>query len=704
MLKLSRATKSVALIGAAAIVVAVALDLLMPTNWRVRLRELGFDQVLAADRLFHRSQSDQSEAQVIVVDIDRRSLEVIGPWPWSHATIAKLIDVIATAKPAAIALDILFAEQDSRSPAALARQLGTLTDRPDFLALADTLLDGDQLLASVGRKAPLVFGFVLDPEGSRSLPHVPILVRNQPRLDSIWRASGAVAPIAKLTASASGLGALSLPAESDGVVRYVPLLVAVGDQLMPGLSMEAVRVARGASSYLLQSNPVTLTTDDLQIPLNADGLLRLMPNPPSPRARHTVSAGDVLNQSTSVAHLNGATVLIGGSAPELGGLRQTVSSPLVPSVQIQADAIEQINAGRFPRPVAHAATLALLLLLAVCVLALLASVIFSPVLGALALVAINLLTWLGAVLSCVMTDRLIDPLTPSLGGLGVFAIASITSFTATRRREALVRRRFEQHLAPAVVRRIVDQPTLLKLTGERREVTSLFTDVEGFTALTHRADAEELVSVLDHYFEGITKLVVEHGGMVDKIVGDAVHALFNAPLDLDDHPRKAVACAVAIRSWTESYRHLPAPQAIAFGRTRIGTETGDVIVGDVGLRSKLDYTAYGDAVNAAARFEAANKDLASSICIGPVAAARCDPQSLRPLGTINVRGRDEPLAVYEPWPADWSADMMVQYRAAFALIQTEPTRAAEAFDEIATTCAKDPVPKRMAIRIRTKAG
>ena len=188
MLKLSPATKSILLIGAAAIAIVVALNLLMPANWRTRLRELGFDQVLAADSLFHRSQSSQSNAQVIVVDIDRRSLEAIGPWPWPHATIAKLVDAIAAAKPAVVTLDILFAEQDSRSPAALARALGTLTNRSDFLALADTLPDGDQLLASVGRKAPLVFGFVLDPEGRHSLPHVPILVRNQPRLDFLWTA------------------------------------------------------------------------------------------------------------------------------------------------------------------------------------------------------------------------------------------------------------------------------------------------------------------------------------------------------------------------------------------------------------------------------------------------------------------------------------------------------------------------------------
>jgi adenylate cyclase len=293
-------------------------------------------------------------------------------------------------------------------------------------------------------------------------------------------------------------------------------------------------------------------------------------------------------------------------------------------------------------------------------------------------------------------------LTPTLGGIAVFAVATVTSFAVTYQREVLVRRRFEQHLAPAVVRRIVEQPALVKLTGERREVTSLFTDVEGFTALTHRADAEALVDVLDHYFEGIAALVVEHGGMVDKIVGDAVHALFNAPLDLPDHPRHAVACAVAIRSWAGSFRTQPAAAAIGFGRTRIGIETGEAIVGDVGLRSKLDYTAYGDAVNAAARLEAANKELGSSICVGPAAAARCDASTLRPLGVISVRGRDEALAVFEPWPENMPAEWRQSYSAAFTLIDSDPPRAAALFDELAARAPGDPVTHLIAKRLRAR--
>jgi adenylate cyclase len=136
----------------------------------------------------------------------------------------------------------------------------------------------------------------------------------------------------------------------------------------------------------------------------------------------------------------------------------------------------------------------------------------------------------------------------------------------------------------------------------------------------------------------VTRIIVAHGGMIDKFVGDAVHALFNVPFDLDAHPQRAVDCAVALKAWTEKYRHVGLAGSIGLGRTRIGVETGEAIVGDVGLGTKVDYTAHGDAVNTAARLEALNKEFGSSICVGPAAAARCTPGSLRPLGTVEIRG------------------------------------------------------------------
>lgn len=235
-------------------------------------------------------------------------------------------------------------------------------------------------------------------------------------------------------------------------------------------------------------------------------------------------------------------------------------------------------------------------------------------------------------------DRLVDPTLAAVAALLAFLATSLTGFSETRWRESRLRRRFEQHLAPGVVERIVASPDSLRLTGERREVTALFTDIEGFTRTTREAGPKQLVAVLDGYFEGVTRIVGEHGGMVDKLVGDAVHALFNAPFDLDDHPRRALDCALAIRDWTEAYRRSGAAAAIGLGRTRQGLETGFAIVGDVGFGAKLDYTAHGEAVNMAARLEALNKELGSSICVGPAAAARCDPVRLRRLAEVDLRG------------------------------------------------------------------
>ena len=242
----------------------------------------------------------------------------------------------------------------------------------------------------------------------------------------------------------------------------------------------------------------------------------------------------------------------------------------------------------------------------------------------------------------------------------------------------------------------------MKLSGERREVTVLFTDVEGFTRMTQRADPEQLIAVLDSYFEELAALVVAHGGMVDKIVGDAVHALFNAPVELADHSRRAADCAIAISDWSKQYQRRPEPAALGFGRTRIGVETGLAVVGDVGIQAKLDYTAHGDAVNVTARLEAANKELGSAICVGPTAAARCDPALLRPLGVIAVRGRDGPLAVFEPWPPDTPAAWRERYLEAFRSIEGDRRSAIETFEALAAERPDDLVPRQMAQRLRAE--
>jgi adenylate cyclase len=244
---------------------------------------------------------------------------------------------------------------------------------------------------------------------------------------------------------------------------------------------------------------------------------------------------------------------------------------------------------------------------------------------------------------------LTDPVAPVLMVMIASQAAALAHFVVTYRQRQAIERRFALHLPPAVVRRIADNPSELKLAGETRTITVLITDIEGFTSLTERAGAEAIVALLDRYIDLVAGIVVAHGGMVDKIVGDAVIAFFNAPLDLEDHAVKAIACARAIAEATEALRASPDMQRLGLGRTRIGIETGSAVLGDVGRGTKRDYTAYGRAVNLASRLEAANKHFGSAIAIGPGTAAAVEGRlALRRLGRLAIRGVEEEVEIFAP--------------------------------------------------------
>jgi adenylate cyclase len=640
-----RATALIAGILAAGLVsVGIAA---WPASSHQALHERIIDTLLALAAPLHSGPA--SVKRTVVVDIDARSLAACGPWPWPRSRIADLVEAIGRAGAAAVAIDILFEGADAKSPATLARRLGSEIGRADITDLAKTLPDGDRRLAEVLASVPAALGFALDPLGTAKLPGVPFLTHGTVVLPRLWRAPGGIAPLAGLLDHAAGLGALALPGDEDGMVRRVPLLVGVGGQVYPGLAMEALRLAQGATAYQLDGDAGTLRIGDVSVRLPPDGLLRLIPGRAAVTVDATISAVDVLTQKRVEPQLHRAIVLIGGSAPELGGLRPTPGDPLMPSVMLHAMAVDQLLRGRVPLVVPYQNALSPALGLLATIAGLLAALLLRPARGALAVGCLVILIAAAAFVAAI-GDRMFDPMPPIILAAASFATASLVTAAQTQLREVRLRQRFAQHLAPAVVELIAASPSVLKLRGERRQITALFTDIESFTAMTHRAEPEALVALLDEYFEGVARIVIDHGGMVDKLVGDGVHALFNTPLDLADHPVKAVRCAIAIRAWTEAFRQTPQAVELGLGRTRIGVETGDTIVGDVGLRTKLDYTAYGDAVNSAARLEAANKELGSAICIGPEAASRCPPELLRPTGTIQLRGFTETVRTYEPRP------------------------------------------------------
>jgi adenylate cyclase len=336
--------------GFATLAVLIAAILFLPATWYEVVHENAFDLTLAIDDRLRPVGDTDSTPRIIVVDIDSRSIDAIGPWPWPREIVARLVGAISATNPNVISIDILFSGADNRSPAALARRLGALIGRPEIAALAEGLVDGDKHLAATMANQQVVLGFVLDVGEPSDVPGVPVLSRGAEKLDLIWRALGADGPQGQLSEAAAGLGALSLPGDADGVVRRVPVLVKVAGTLRPSLALETVRLAQRASTYLVQPEPQRLITGDIAIPLPRDGYLRLVPFGSTRRGSRTISALDVLDSRFDSKRLTGAIVLIGGSAPDLGGLRPTAANPLTPSVQIHADAVAQVFAGRAPVP------------------------------------------------------------------------------------------------------------------------------------------------------------------------------------------------------------------------------------------------------------------------------------------------------------------------------------------------------------------
>ncbi|MEM9048293.1 MAG: adenylate/guanylate cyclase domain-containing protein [Pseudomonadota bacterium] len=628
---------------AVAVLVTLAAQTAPLETLRDRLFDLAMAQAPAAAKL---------DLPIVVV-IDRQSLALIGPWPWPRDRLAALIGAIAAAEPEVIGIDILLEGADQSSPAALARQLATYLPDAGLAARAARLPDGDAALAKALRAAPSVLGLALDPTRKRAVPRLaPILARPPIRLDGAWQAQGLIAPHATLAAAAEGLGVLSLPGDGDATVRRVPLVLRAGDVLAPGLALEVLRVSRGGAPVLLDGPAARLRLSGGAIPFDATAMLRLIPLSEAQMRRATVSAAALLAGAPEArTRLAGAVVFLGAAAPELGGLRPGPGDRLLPAILLQAGAYAQLDAGLWPTRPGWAGWAEPLAVFLASLLAALAAWRLTPLAGALCSAAAASLWTAGALAAALMQLRLLDPIAPACAAIATFVLSAIWVATAVRRQAGRIRLAFEQHLAPDVVQRLADAPDRLRLAGERREVTALFSDIEGFTAMTERAAPEALIALLDRYFDGMAQIIVAHGGMIDKIVGDAIHAFFNLPFDKIDHQQAAFDCACAMADLAQQLVADDEARALGLGRTRIGIETGPVIAGNVGGVRKLDYTAHGPAVNAAARLEAANKILGTTILVGPGAAAGIASAALMPLGPVPIRGFAKPLSLFTPWPA-----------------------------------------------------
>jgi adenylate cyclase len=635
--------------GAATLTVFLAAAVLLPKTPSEVLRDRAFDVELAGGQWLRRPAT--SDLKVIVVDIDRASIDALGAWPWPRETIARLVEAVATGRPAAIAIDVLFAEPDDRSPAALARRLGSLTGRAEISTLAESLPDGDKWLARAINSVPVALGFVLNPDRDGALPGAAIVSRGPLPFYDLWQATGAIGPTAPLAAAARGLGALSLPGSADGAIRQVPVFVAVGGSLMPGLAAEALRLVSGASSYLIEGEPPTLVVGSRRVALSRDGLLRLVPVAPSRHVARTLSAVDVLEGRAGGDRLAGALVLLGGSAPELGGLRKTPADPLTPSVQIQADAVEQMVSGRVPRTLAAGPIVQPLSVLVIGALAVGLGAALSPAIGTAILIAAIALLWIAAIGVSALADRLVDPLTPSVAAVLVFTATAGTAYSLTLG-EIERMGRLRRFLPPQVADLIVASGTEKQLESHRREITALFCDLRGFTGFSESSDPEDVMALLRDYHAAIGQIIFKYGGTLERFAGDGVMVIFNDPVPVENPALQAVLMALEMRTaiggMVEKWRDLG--HDLGFG---IGIAHGFATLGTIGFEGRFDYAAIGTVSNVASRL--CDEAKPGQILISPRVRLAVDKAvTVEPVGELALKGIRRPMMTYnvlEPLPS-----------------------------------------------------
>lgn len=593
---------------------------------------------------------------VRVVDIDEASLQAHGQWPWPRTRMAELVERLTQAGAAVVALDVLLSEPDRNAPAAMAQ----LWQDPQASAALAHLPDPDTALADRLLHSPVVLGSslarhtapVVGSTASATPAQLPYRIVHSGSPDATaWLShfDAALWPLPQLSANAKGIGALNAAPDSDGTVRRVPLLLRLGSSVVPGLSVEALRVAQGTPNYLLRGQAAgvqDLRIGALTVPTTANGEMWL--HYTAEQASRTVSATQVFAGTVAADLLHGNLVFVGSSAVGLMDVRSTPLGQQVPGVQAHALALEQMLLGHhLQRPSWASGLEALVLGLGTLLLGLLGLAV-STRWAAIALIVALAALWGGGWYAFASARLLLDVVNPTWAMLLVFGVASGAHHWVSERQQRWLRTAFARYVSPNRVAHLVAHPEQLHLGGQRQVCSFVFTDLVGFTPLLEASDPAQVVELLNNYLEAMLVIVFKHEGTLDRFVGDAMVVLFSAPVAQADHQQRALDCALEMDAYATAYAHRLQAAGVQWGLTRIGVHSGEVIVGNFGGKTLFDYRALGDPINTAARLEGVNKHLGTRVCVSDALLAGCTGVAVRPVGRVLLKGKRMPLQVFAP--------------------------------------------------------
>ena len=611
--------------------------------------------------------------QVVIVAIDEQSLKREGRWPWSRTRLAKLVDKLTESGAAVIGFDFLFPEKDIYVPfnkvkSELEKQDLSGMDKKKFMGWLEGVSDSDSQFAdAIRRSERTVLGYFVYPTAEQAAGSAEEMGPKEFTLldfsqySMVQSSEQSITPyflhsiyavglsLPTLMDAANSAGYASFVAEPDGVIRRIPMVQAYKEALFPPLSLQLLKEATKLNSVvrIFPHRVGELRLGDSPIPVSEEG--DFLVNYYGPQQTFTyLSASDVLDGTVGRLQLKDKIVLVGASAAALHDLHTTPYGPLYPGVEVHANIIENILQQDFLERPPWVRVLDVTMILVTGILLGVVALYFKAVGTALLLVV--------GVGGYLVVDYLlftqqglwVHTVFPVFSQFLVYFGITLYRFTFEEREKRFIKSAFSQYLAPAVVDQLVENPKLLNLGGENKVLTAFFSDIAGFSSISEQLTAGELVILLNEYLTEMTDIVMKYEGTVDKFEGDAIIAFFGAPIDFKDHATRTCYAALDMQKRLAQLRSAWKKKGRHELFMRIGINTGEVTVGNMGSENRFDYTMIGDPVNVAARLEGVNKQYYTYTMLSEFTYELAkDDIEARELDSIRVVGKKEPIKIYE---------------------------------------------------------